>query len=128
MVRDAEANANADEERKQLIEAKNQADSLIYSADKSLKEYGDKISSQDKSEIESAIDDLKKALDDNNLEMIKSKTEVLTQATMKIGQAMYQQQQENQAGSHEHPSGEQSSDSKENVVDADFKEVKEEDK
>jgi len=133
MVKDAEEHAQDDEQRKVLVEAKNHADSLIYSTEKSLREFGDKISAADKSNIENAIEDLKKSLTSENPEEIKQKTEVLSQAAMKIGEAMYQQQQsaasgsggESQAGTaHEsHQDGNQ-----EKVVDAEYEEVKDDKK
>lgn len=93
MVKDAEAHASEDKKRKELIEVRNQADSLIYSTEKSLKEYGDKLSSSDKSAIESSVEELKTALASENVEQIKQKLETLTQASMKIGEIMYQASQ-----------------------------------
>ena len=128
MVKDAEEHASQDEEKKLLIEAKNHADSLIYSTEKSLKEFGDKISQADKDEVENAIKDLKTALETENVDDIKSKTEVLTQASMKIGQQVYGNEQNAGAnqGTEEATS---SSDTKEkDVVDAEYEEVKDEEK
>ena len=126
MVKDAEEHASQDEEKKALIEAKNHADSLIYSSEKSLKEFGDKISQGDKDELENAIKDLKAAMEAENVDDIKSKTEILTQASMKIGQQVYGNEQgtgTNQ-GTEENAS---SSDAKEkDVVDAEYEEVKDE--
>ncbi|MGI4776390.1 MAG: molecular chaperone DnaK [Janthinobacterium lividum] len=90
MVKDAELNANEDKKKKEMIEAKNHADSLIYSSEKSLKDYGDKIPSADKQEVEQSIADLKAALESGDAEQIKAKTEALSLSSMKIGQAMYQ--------------------------------------
>ena len=89
MVKEAEENAAADKAKKDLIEAKNQADTLIYSTEKSLKEYGDKISADEKTAIETAIKDLKELKDSDNLDEIKSKIEALSQAAMKLGEAIY---------------------------------------
>lgn len=133
MVKDAEAHAKEDEERKELIESKNKAESMIYSVEKSLKEYGDKVSDADKSAIESAIQSLKDAVASDNKASIDSATEALTQASMKMGEAMYQAQQA--AGGSEAGMGGDSAanDSTgaandEKVVDAEFEEVKEDKK
>ncbi len=124
MVKDAEANAEADKKKKELVEARNQADALIHTTEKTLKENADKVSSGDKDNIENAIKDLKTALDADNLDQIKSKTEALMQVSMKLGEAMYKAQQSTaDAGAAQGAStGEQPKDEK--VVDADFEEVK----
>ena len=128
MVKDAEEYASQDEEKKLLIEAKNHADSLIYSTEKSLKEFGDKISQADKDEVENAIKDLKTAMEIENVDDIKSKTEVLTQASMKIGQQVYGNEQ-NAGASQGAEQEASSSDAKEkDVVDAEYEEVKDEEK
>ncbi|HJD55885.1 MAG TPA: molecular chaperone DnaK [Rickettsia endosymbiont of Pyrocoelia pectoralis] len=119
MVQDAEKNADEDKKRKELIEAKNAADSLIYSTEKSITEYGDKLSSEDKAGVEEALAALKSVLESEDAGLIKEKTESLTAASMKIGEAMYKAQSESGAASHtseEHPAND------EKVVDADFKE------
>jgi molecular chaperone DnaK len=124
MVKDAEEHAKEDEERKDLIEAKNKADSLIYSTEKSLKEYGDKISSSDKEAVEKAIEDAKQALASENKDSIEAATESLNQAALKIGEAMYASQQA--AGGSESQAAEESASgnaSDEKVVDADYEEV-----
>lgn len=124
MVKDAEANAEADKKKKELVEARNQADALIHTTEKTLKENADKVSSGDKDNIENAIKDLKTALDADSLDQIKSKTEALMQVSMKLGEAMYKAQQSTaDAGAAQGASmGEQQKDEK--VVDADFEEVK----
>lgn len=127
MVKDAELNASEDKKRKELIEARNHADSLIYSTEKSLKEYGDKISSTDKQEIENAMIDLKSALESQDVEQIKSKTEALSTSSIKIGQAMYQanNQQENAQGhgeAYNDKSGEEPQDD-DKVVDANYEDL-----
>ncbi len=93
MVKDAEANAEADKKRKELVEAKNQGEALVHSAEKSLADYGDKVSEADKSAIEAAIAELKTELEGDDLEAIQAKTEAMTQASMKLGEAMYAAQQ-----------------------------------
>ena len=127
MVKDAELNAEADKRKKELVEAKNQAESLINSTEKTLKEYGDKISPAEKSAIETSIGELKTAVEAEDLTVIKEKTEALMQASMKLGEAMYkaqqaQAQQGTAQGSEAGTGAEQPKDEK--VVDADFEEVK----
>ncbi len=92
MVKDAEMNADADKSLKESAEAKNNADNLIYSTEKSLKDFGDKVSEEDRSKIEAAKEDLKKALEAADLEQIKAKTEELTQASHKLAEEMYKAQ------------------------------------
>lgn len=117
MVADAEANAEADNERRQIIEAKNEIDSLSYSTQKSLDEHGDKLDEEAKAEIEKALAEAKEVADDASLETIKGKVEALNQASLKIGQAVYGQQQ----GDGATPEGEEKKED-DNTVDADFKE------
>jgi molecular chaperone DnaK len=118
MVRDAEANAEADVKRRQTIEARNEIDSLIYSTEKSLADNGDKLDADTKSEVEKAIVDAKAAKDGDDLEKINSTKEALSQASMKIGQAMYNQQSSD--------AGKEKKD--DDTVDAEFKEKTDEDK
>lgn len=129
MVKDAEANAESDKRKKELVESKNQAESLINSTEKTLKEHGDKISPAEKSAIETSIGELKTAVEAEDLTVIKEKTEALMQASMKLGEAMYKAQQASaqQSGEAQGPeagagNAEQPKDEK--VVDADFEEVK----
>src|SRR5690606_38589855 len=93
MVKDAEANAEADKKRRDSAEARNQAEALIHSSEKSLKEYGDKVSDADKTAIENAITALKDATGGDDVEDIKAKTNALAEASMKLGQAMYEASQ-----------------------------------
>ncbi|KIJ88646.1 molecular chaperone DnaK [Rickettsia asembonensis] len=116
MVKDAEQNADEDKKRKELIEAKNAADSLVYSTEKSLTEYGDKLSSEDKGAAEEALSALKAVLESEDAALIKEKTESLTAASMKIGEAMYKAQNESQPT-------EENTANDEKVVDADFQDV-----
>ena len=124
MVKDAEANAEADKKKKEEVEAKNHAEGLIHTTEKTLKEHGDKVSEADKKAIESEIGALKVALEANELGVIKEKTESLMQASMKLGEAMYKAQAENADAAA--PSGEEAKPASEGekVVDADFEEVK----
>ncbi len=122
MVQEAEANKAEDEKRKAAVEAKNQGEAVIHSTEKALAEHGDKISGADKEAIEAALADAKSALEGNDAEVIAAKTQTLIQASMKLGEAMYAAQQ---GGSEEQPSAEGSSD---DVVDAEFEEVADDDK
>ncbi len=121
MVKDAEANAEADKKRREGVEAKNQAESLIHSSEKSLKEYGDKVSEADRKAIEDAIAALKTAVEasEPDADDIKTKTNTLMETSMKLGQAIYEAQQADESAS--------SDEAGDNVVDADYEEVKDED-
>ena len=127
MVKEAEANKEADKKKRDSVDAKNQADSLVFSTEKSLKEHGDKISAEEKKAIEDGIADLKKSLEGADIEDIKKKTQNLIQVSMKLGEAVYKSQQKPEAGKTDDTKEEKPND-KENVVDADFEDVKEEDK
>ena len=125
MVKDAEANAEADKKKKELVEAKNQAEGLIHTTEKTLKENSDKISSVDKENIEAAITDLKSVIEGEDAEAIKTKSDALMQASLKLGEAMYKAQQTATPGAEQgapEPEAEPKKD--DNVVDADFEEVK----
>jgi len=122
MVKDAEEHAEEDKKKKELVEAKNNADALVYSTEKSLKEYGDKISEAEKKAIEDATADLKKAMEGEDAEKIKEKTQTLTEAAMKLGEAVYKARQEEPGNDGSSTSAEKPS--AEKVVDADFEEVK----
>jgi molecular chaperone DnaK len=126
MVKDAEANAAADKAKRELVEARNQADALVYSSEKTVADLGDKIASSDKEEVERAVADLKAALSSDNLEDIKAKTQTLTQVSMKLGEQLYKAQQEGAASAAQPDAEAKAGDDK--VVDADFTEVDEGDK
>jgi molecular chaperone DnaK len=121
MVKDAEAHAAEDKRRKELVEAKNHADALIHTTEKALAEHGDKVSSGDKSAIESAVAELKSALEGEDSSAIQAKTQALMQVSMKLGEAMYKAQ----AGGAEQASGGSGEEAQEGVVDAEFEEVSE---
>ena len=121
MVKEAEANKETDKKKRESVDARNQADSLVFSTEKSLKEHGDKISAEEKKAIENGIADLKKSLEGTDAEDIKKKTQSLIQVSMKLGEAVYKSQQKPEANKTE----EAKSNDKENVVDADFEDVKE---
>ncbi|MFA6254669.1 MAG: molecular chaperone DnaK [Patescibacteria group bacterium] len=97
MKREAETHAAEDLKKKELIEARNMADTLVYSTEKALRDAGDKVGEADKKEIEAKVDELKKVKDGEDLEAIKRHSQELSQVAQKIGQAMYQQQQQQQA-------------------------------
>ncbi len=124
MVKDAEAHAAEDKERRGLVDAKNQGEAMIHSAEKSLVDYGDKVSAADKSAIEGAVAALRTALEGEDSEAIKAKTNDLVQASMKLGEAMYKAQGEAGAAGEAGPAHDAS---KDDVIDADFKDVSEDD-
>ncbi|WP_448953948.1 molecular chaperone DnaK [Labrys neptuniae] len=117
MVKDAQANAEEDKKRRELVEVRNHADAAVHQAEKSIKDLGDKISEADKSTVEAAVTALKSALEGDDAEAIKARTNDLQQAAMKLGEALYQQQQA--AGAPGAEAGAKNDD----VVDADFEEV-----
>ena len=126
MVKDAEANAADDKKRRELVEAKNQGESLVHSTEKSLKDYGDKVSAADKAAIETALDALKSALTEDNSETIAARTTDLMQASMKLGEAMYAASQAEASAPEGEAAGAEAK--KDDVIDADFKDVSEDDK
>jgi molecular chaperone DnaK len=122
MVKEAEQNAESDKRKREAVEAKNQGESLIHSTEKSLKEYGDKVTADEKGAIEKALADLKGVLEGEDAEAIREKTAALAEASMKLGEAMYKASQaeaEAKAAGGDKPA--------EDVVDADFEEVKDDD-
>jgi len=124
MVKDAEAHAAEDKQRRELVEAKNHAEALVHSTEKSLKDYGDKVAEADKSAIEAAVADVKGVMEGSDVEAIKEKTNALAQAAMKLGEAMYQA---NQAGAEAGQEAGAAETKNEDVVDADFEEVDDDD-
>ena len=125
MVKEGEEHASEDKARKEKVELHNQADSLIYATEKNLREYGDKVSESDRSQVEADIAALKAVMDGDDTDAIRSKTEALSQSAMKLGEAMYKANQEQaaagEAGGAGAAEGEAAKDDK--VVDADFEEV-----
>ena len=119
MVKEAEANKEADKKKRETVDARNHADALHDSTEKSLKEHGDKISAEDKAKIEASLSALKEVLKGNDTESIKDKTKELTEVAMKLGEAIYKSQQNDQK---KEPSTEQPKD--DNVVDAEYEDVK----
>jgi molecular chaperone DnaK len=130
MVKDAEAHASEDKVRRELVEAKNQAESLIHSTEKSVSEHGDKVSAGDKTAIESAIEALKTALAGEDPETIKARTTDLMQASMKLGEAMYAAGQGDSGAEHadDHHEHHDDAHGKDDVIDADFREVGDDEK
>ncbi|GHM57948.1 MAG: chaperone protein DnaK [Candidatus Mesenet longicola] len=128
MVKEAEEKANEDEKRKKFIEVKNNADSMIHSTEKSLREYGDKVSANDKSNIENAINELKESIKSDsidNTDLIQQKIDNLSQVSMKLGEAMYaaSQQQQNTSPDSKATDDEGYQSSDEKVVDSDYQEI-----
>ena len=119
MVKDAEANKDADEKIKEKIEAKNTGDTLVASLKKTVEEHGDKVSAEEKTKIETGITDLEEALKGEDVEDIKNKTKALTEASMKLGEAVYKDMQQQQ---QEEPKKEEKK-KDDNVVDADYEDV-----
>jgi molecular chaperone DnaK len=127
MVKEAEVNKDADKKKRESVDVRNQADTLVHSTEKNLKEHGAKISDAEKKAIEDSSSNLKEALKTEDIEDIKKKTETLVQASMKLGEAIYKSQEKKPDSSKE---GDKNDEGKkdDNVVDADFEEVKEEEK
>jgi molecular chaperone DnaK len=121
MIKDAEAHAADDKQRRALAEAKNQADALVHATEKSLKDYGEKVSPADRTAIENAIADLKEAAKGDDAAAIQAKTQTLAQVSMKLGEAMYSQKTDAGDGGTGAAGG--SDTKKEDVVDAEFTEV-----
>lgn len=123
MVKDAQAHAEEDKKRRELVDAKNHADGLVHSTEKNLREHGDKVSADIKAEIEKDIAALKEALEKEDASDIEAKTQTLTQSAMKLGEAMYKAEQEKSAAGG--AEGETASSEDGKVVDATYEEVDE---
>ena len=132
LVKDAELHAEEDKKKKELVEARNSADALIYSTEKSIKDLGDKVDSTTKTKVEDAIAALRKAMEGENTEEIKRLSDELTQTSHKLAEAMYQQAagagQQQEAAGPEAAQTDASASAEEDVVDADFEEVKDDKK
>jgi molecular chaperone DnaK len=125
MVKDAELHATEDQQKREMIETRNQADGLVYTTEKALKEHGDKVDEETKKSIETALEELKTAMEGEDPEAIKSKTEALATVSQKLGEVMYQQaQSEAEAGD----AGAEGDEQQDDVVDAEFEEVDDEKK
>ncbi|WP_300395966.1 molecular chaperone DnaK [Henriciella sp.] len=121
MMKDAEANADADKERRELVEAKNGAEALVHQTEKQLSEHGDKVGAEVKSEIEKASEELKTAAEGDNLADIQAKHQALMTAAMKLGEAIYASQQEETAEAD--AKADAAAEGDDDVVDADYEEV-----
>ena len=128
MVKDAEANKEADKKKRESVDVRNQADTLIHSTEKNLKDHGAKISDAEKKAIEDGLSALKEALKGEDIEDIKKKTEALVQSSMKLGEAIYKSQQNVKPDSNKDDGKDDKGKKDDNVVDADFEEVKDENK
>ncbi len=130
-IKDAELHAEEDKKKKELIDARNHADSLIYATEKSLKDLGEKVDAATRSNVESAMADLKGVLEAEDVAQIRAKSEALTQASHKLAEAMYKQTEQGGQGAPGGDAGGQEAagaNADDDVVDADFEEVKEQDK
>jgi molecular chaperone DnaK len=122
MVKDAEAHAAEDKKKRELIEARNQADGLVYTTEKAVKEHGDKVDEATRKGIESALEELKKAMESDDAEAIRQKTEALATASHKLAEVMYQQAQHT-AGAEGSGADAAGGGKQDDVVDAEFEEV-----
>ena len=127
MIKDAEAHADEDRKHRETVETRNQADAMIHAAEKSIKDLGDQVEAEDKSKIESAIEDLKKALEGSDKDAIESKTQALAEASAKLAEKAYSASAA-EGGPEPTDANASQSDSADDVVDAEFEEVKEDDK
>ena len=128
MVKDAEINKEADKKKRETVDVRNQADSIIHTTEKNLKEHGSKVSDVEKKSIETGMSDLKNALKGTDAEEIKKKTQNLIQVSMKLGEAIYKDQQKGASEKSTQQNNTSKKEDKENVVDADFEDVKEDKK
>ena len=128
MVKDAESNKEADKKKRESVDARNQADTLLHSTEKNLKEHGSKVSDTDKKAIEDASANLRNAIKGTDIEEIKKKTQDLVQASMKLGEAIYKSQQSAKPGDAPKDAKKEEGKKDDNVVDADFEEVKDDNK
>ena len=127
MVKDAESNKEADKKKRETVDARNQADTLLHSTEKNLKEHGSKVSEADKKAIEDSSANLRNALKGTDIEEVKKKTQDLVQSSMKLGEAIYKSQQSAKPGDTPKDT-KQEGKKDDNVVDADFEEVKDDNK
>jgi molecular chaperone DnaK len=130
MVKEAEENADADKQRKELVEARNQAESLIHATDKSVKEHGDKVDEATRETIATAVTDLKSVVEGEDTAEIQAKSQALAEASMKLGEAIYKAQAEEEAASEEAESDDdiKPTDEDADIVDAEFEEVEDDKK
>ena len=127
MVKDAESHAEEDKQRRALVETRNQAEALIHSTEKMLKDFGDKVPEADKTAVESAVEELKSVAQGEDVDLIKTKVDAVAQASMKLGEALYSSNQAAGGAGGEGPSGASGGGPDDSVVDVDFEEVKDDD-
>ena len=127
MIQDAEANADADKKKRESVDTRNNAETMIHSAEKSLAEYGDQVGESDRQAIEDAVADLKAAIEGDEIDNdeVQAKSEVLAQASMKLGEAMYQSEQA--AAEADAAADAAGDDHDDDVMDADFEDVSDDD-
>ena len=125
MVKDAEANKESDKKKRESVDARNQADTIVHSTEKNLKEHGSKINEAEKKAIETAISDLRNALKGTDTEEVKKKTQSLIQASMKLGEAVYKSQQKSDGKTPNSKDAKGDGKEKDNVVDAEVVDAKE---
>jgi len=128
MVKEAESNKETDKKKREAVDSRNQADTLLHSTEKNLKEHGAKVSDTDRKAIETASANLRNSLKGTDVEDIKKKTQELVQASMKLGEAIYKSQQSAKPGDAPKDAKKEEGKKDDNVVDADFEEVKDENK
>ena len=128
MVKEAEANKDADKKKREAVDARNQADTILHTTEKNVKEHGSKVAEADKKVIETASADLRNALKGTDIEDIKKKTQNLIQSSMKLGEAIYKDQQAANPKPEDKKKDNNNEKKDDNVVDADFEEVKDENK
>jgi molecular chaperone DnaK len=130
MMKEAEENAESDKQRRELVEAKNQAEGLIHATEKSVEEHGDKVDDETKETITTAITDLKEVLEGEDAEVIQQKSQALAEASMKLGEAIYKEQAEaaETAGAEAAEQDAQRDAGDDGVVDAEFTDVTDDDR
>jgi molecular chaperone DnaK len=129
MVKEAEENAEADKKRKELVEARNQAESLIHATEKSVKEHGDKVDEAAREAIAAAVTDLKSVTEGEDTQAIQTRAQALAEASMKLGEAIYKAQAEEEAAAEEvEPADDRPAEEGDDVVDAEFEEVQDDKK
>jgi len=127
MVKDAEANADTDKQKREAVEARNQAESMIHATEKSLEELGDELPEDEKSNVTTAIQNLKDVIDGDDADEIKAKTEELSEASMKLGEIAYRKAQEEAAGDEQEDVAETVHADDEEIIEADFTDLEIED-
>lgn len=128
MMKEAEAHEEEDRKRKEMVEARNEADQLVYTVDKTIKDLGDKVDQSEIDKANQAKDKVKQALEGNDIDAIKKATEELTQVVQQLSVKLYEQAQQAQAGQNPEQGAKEEAKGRENVVDADYEVVDDKDK